>query len=263
MFVNLPLRQVSADSALLEMYFRKAIQPEIGLDSFGLDTLPAKWHRDFAARLADAGLACSVHLPFMDVRPASEDPLIRKASKDRLSKAMDVARIYGPDLMVGHPSLSEAYFEGSVERQRANSVETWGGLLGDWPEHPPLFLENTHDPDPDRIVALLTELDNPKIGVCFDVGHWHSFARGCERHDLGRWVEAFARFPMHLHLHDNNGSGDQHLGMGQGGIPWDQLSGFFDTYDLHPTATAEPHTPHAFEQTLVFLREHRLGRQIR
>ncbi|MFW5488809.1 MAG: sugar phosphate isomerase/epimerase family protein [Desulfovibrio sp.] len=263
MFINLPLRYARLDETLVDTFLSHSICPEIGLDADSLDQLPEQYHHDLAQRLRDAGLKCSVHLPFLELRPAAEDPFIREASRKRLEVGMRIARIYDPAHMVGHPSLQDVYFENSAELQRSNSCQTWGSLLDEWPGHPPLFLENTLETEPDLLVALLSVVQDKGVGVCFDIGHWNSFANGSKRKNLEEWIAAFAPFRMHLHLHDNNGESDQHLGMGQGTIPWDEFEQQLDKYDIHPTATGEPHTRDAFKHSAAFLQGHKLGARIK
>jgi sugar phosphate isomerase/epimerase len=93
-------------------------------------------------------------------------------------------------------------------------------------------------------------LETPDIGICFDIGHWHCFSaiRG-ERQDLDQWIDAFAPRLRHLHLHDNDGSYDAHLGLGQGTIPFDELLRALKARSLFPSTTFEPHTAKALAGT--------------
>ena len=66
---------------------------------------------------------------------------------------------------------------------------------------------------PDEMSWLLARVP-PAVGMCLDTGHAH----------LGRYIEAFidlagARL-LHVHLHDNHGTHDDHLIPGRGAIDW-------------------------------------------
>jgi sugar phosphate isomerase/epimerase len=53
------------------------------------------------------------------------------------------------------------------------------------------------------------------ISFCLDVGHTH----------LNRVLEEFlvSKGPLHVHLHDNNGSCDDHIAMGAGSIDFPRI----------------------------------------
>ena len=100
------------------------------------------------------------------------------------------------------------------EQWLAHSLETWGMVM-ERADGVPLFLENVFEPTPAQHVQVLRALGG-RAGACLDIGHWHAFADGARKADLADWLSALGAFPMHLHLHDNDGSADQHLGLGEG-----------------------------------------------
>ena len=68
-----------------------------------------------------------------------------------------------------------------------------------------------------ELAEFIDSFDIPYLGACFDTGHAHA---------VGNVLESFDQLSRHVvtaHLHDNDGSGDQHLMPGQGTIPWDAL----------------------------------------
>lgn len=258
-FVNLPVRRVWRDRSLLEALLARRLAPELGLDAIAIDHVPLDFHRRLADELAAAGLAVSIHLPFFDIQPGSLDDLVLAATRDRLRRAWELARLYAPRLMIGHASYTGLYVELYADWLE-RSADTWGALPALWPDHPPLYLENTHERDPKPLVELLTRLGRPgdaagrgRVGACFDVGHWFSFSGGSRLGDLERWLDALAPWLGHLHLHDNDGSGDQHLGLGQGAIPFAALAAGLTRRGLRPTRTLEPHTPEALDACLAWL----------
>lgn len=258
-FVNLPLRRVWRDRTLLDALLTRRLAPELGLDAIAIDHVPPEFHRRVAAELAEAGLAVSIHLPFFDIQPGSLDDLVLAATRDRLRRAWDLARLYAPRHLVGHAAYTGLYVE-LYPDWLDRSAETWLGLPAVWPDHPPLFLENTHERDPKPLVDLLTRLGRPgdaagqgRVGVCLDVGHWFSFSGGSRLGDLDRWLDALAPWLGHLHLHDNDGSADQHHGLGQGAIPFADLAAGLASRSLRPTRTLEPHTEEALEASLAWL----------
>ena len=58
----------------------------------------------------------------------------------------------------------------------------------------------------ERIVETVAKINSPYLGICFDTGHSNVFG-----HDLGEMVRLCAPYLKTLHIHDNDGSRDQHL----------------------------------------------------
>jgi hypothetical protein len=70
------------------------------------------------------------------------------------------------------------------------------------------------------------------------------------------WLTVLKGHIGHLHLHDNDGNADQHLGLGQGTIPWDELWAFVRHRAAPVSATFEPHTEDDFLITQAYLLAH-------
>lgn len=259
-FVNCNLRVADRRPELLDRHLRDRTPPELGLDPVLMEAKSPDWHRFMARRLDAANLARSLHLPFFDLQPGSADVLVRQATCDRLCQAMETAALYQPAHLVGHGAYDRFLYARSFPDWAKRAADTWARALAAWPEHPPLYLENTHETDPATVAGLVAALRSrlpdsqaARVGICFDVGHWHSFAAGRHRQNLDEWLAALAPYLGHLHLHDNDGSFDHHLGPGQGAIPFDSLFDLLDHHDLHPTATFEPHTDDAYARCLTFV----------
>ncbi len=256
-FVNLPLSWILADGQWLEWFIAEGLSPEFGFDEAGVEQ-PLPWHQGIGERLRAAGLSCSVHLPFMRLRPGSPDAAELRFTRERLNRAAELSRVYGAAHMVGHPAyIAERDGEaGSAETPERGWLErfceTWRPLpeLGGCP----LFLENIRDQSPRLLPGLVKALNLPpaQVGICFDAGHWHAFAGGKKKQDLPEWVKAHAPYIRHLHLHDNDGSDDQHLGLGKGDLPFELLLSELDAHGLRPSVTFEPHSGENFMDTAAW-----------
>jgi len=257
-YINLPLRWVHEQPAWTDWFVNGRIAPELGLDAESI-ALPDSWHRKIAAQFVDAGLSCAVHLPFWDVDPSDFDAQKAARARDALQRGAELALMYNARHMVGHPYYRTKHAEKIMDTWLESSCRIW-------PELPriagaPLFLENTYETSPDAITALVELLQEdaavgPGIGVCFDVGHWHSFGGKSTPEELDPWLDRFCPFSLHLHLHDNDGSSDQHLGMGTGGIPYDALWTKLDARKKRITATLEPHNTEAFAASIAWMDAH-------
>lgn len=260
LFTNLPLRYLYDTPAYGELFMRQNLNPELGLDALALERIPQSWHLDTASMFRHAGLGCAAHLPFMDLHPGSADPRARQLCEDRLRQAIDIAQIYQPAHYVAHLDFVEWMAGTRREDWLEKSLTTWNAVLSHL-EPTPLFLENVCEQEPRPLLAVLEGLAG-KARMCFDLGHWHSFGQGHARGNLEEWLTELGPWIGHLHLHDNDGSADQHRGLGCGGIAWLCVEHFLRTRP-HISATLEPHTLDDFQATQNYLAAHpELGQAI-
>ena len=252
-FVNLPLRYIAEDPGYLDLFIERGLQPELGVDAWSLDHLPPDWHEEVSRSFRERGLGCSMHLPFYDLQPGSQDVLILEATRKRLTQAVRLARTYAPAQLIAHIGYDRLLSRLDREGWEERSAHTWRTVLGAWPGHPPLFLENVFEDDPVWVAAYLSRLVDAGAGLCLDIGHWHSFGGGARRGNPQEWIELFGTVPLHLHLHDNHGTEDEHLGLGAGSIPLERLFEGIRRAGLRPTVTFEPHTREDLETTVEYL----------
>lgn len=255
-FVNLPLRYIDRDRHYLDYFLEHRLCPELGLDVVAMDSLSPDWHNAVAETLRSAGLACSIHLPFFDLQPGSLDNFILDATRRRLALARTIVRVYEPSHLIAHAGFSDIYMEFNKEWV-SRSIETWSQFLADWPDHPPLFLENVYEEDPAPLLHLFEKFDASNAGICFDTGHWHCFSQGSILKNIRTWLQELRPYIRHLHLHDNEGSFDQHLGLGRGKIPWEEFFALLNEFQMRPSITLEPHTQVDIEHSLAFISAHK------
>lgn len=246
-YVNLPLSWIRKAPKWLDIFAQHGLHPELGLDEMALG-LPLSWHKKTAAQLEKLGMRRVSHLPFFLPGIGSANRAEFEAARSMLLRGAELAAIYGAQHMVGHPCFnpsnakagSDKNWPEPDERWLERSARLWKDVLAASPAR--LFLENTtHDLSPLPVLRLLERLPEG-AAMCFDLGHWYAFAHGAERHNLEQWVAACAPRIGHLHLHDNHGNADEHLGIGQGSIPFEQLFPLLKLHHAHTSVTLEPHT---------------------
>lgn len=251
LFTNLPLRYIADEPRYTELFLSHGLNPELGLDAMALDRFEPAWHRRTARVFHQAGLTCAVHLPFFDLHPGSLDRLARQACLDRLAQAVDMAGNYEPAHFIAHLDYNPITYAHFETQWLEHAVATWDHLLAT-SGRTPLYLENVFEQGPGQLRAVLAALGG-RARACLDLGHWHCFAGGVVRRNLGEWLQALGPHLGHLHLHDNDGSADQHLGLGLGRIPWDELWDFLATEKAPVGATLEPHTEADFLASRQYL----------
>jgi sugar phosphate isomerase/epimerase len=94
--------------------------------------------------------------------------------------------------------------------------------------------------------------------MCLDIGHWHHYAMGRHWGNLSDWLEMCGDRVEHLHIHDNDGGGDQHLGLGEGAIDLPETWNLLATAIQEPSFTLENHRLEGLLQSVAYLEEHPL-----
>lgn len=246
-FVSVPFLRLKQD---LEQIVEQGIQPEIGLEG---TLLYAESEEDFAfvaEVLQSAGLRCTLHAPFFELYPGSLDPYIRRLSRYKLQKAFDLIDIFKPASVVCHLGF-EANKHGYKEEEWFKySLEAWQQFL-DFAalRQTPFMLENTYEQSPQQLKRILAALDSPYAGFCLDVGHVMAFAKSRWQD----WLPEMSPWLGQLHLHDNNGESDHHLGLGEGNFDFEDFFAYLNRQKLHPLVTLEAHHAGGMETGFRFM----------
>lgn len=249
--VNIPFSWLmDPDADWLELFVQNRIQPEIGLDAKSLDSYGPKDFLHAARRFAEAGSRITLHGPFMDLSPGSPDPQILAVTRKRLDQALAAAKIFSPKTMVCHAGYDPTRYGFIQEEWYLCAAKTWnvyGKALADIGVG--LMLENVYEPRPQYLVQLFEKLDPKAIGCCLDVGHLHAFGNIA----FSEWIKELGPYIGQLHLHDNHGHEDEHLGMGMGSIDFSPLHKWLLSQKSKPVITLEPHQKENLSDSLLFL----------
>ena len=159
------------------------------------------------------GVECiSLHAPYAELFPCAVDPKAREMARGRLRRAGKVCVKLGARRMIAHTGcMPQVYFP---EWYIPKSIEFWRELLREMPGEFELLLENVLDPNPSELKAILDGVNDPRLGVCLDVGHVNVHSPfGVEF-----WIETLGTRIRHVHLHNNDGEHDSHDELSAGGI---------------------------------------------
>jgi sugar phosphate isomerase/epimerase len=167
-----------------------------------------KAHRDAVGGL----LPISLHGPFADLCPGSFDPMVREVARNRFELAYRTAhslRVTDIVLHHGHvPGFSPP------ERWLPRWVAFWREFL-QGKSGVRFHIENVVDRGPRLLSDVVRELGHPDVDICLDIGHAHCYSNTPVR----SWIEELGPWIGYVHLHDNRGVDDEHLGLGQGTLP--------------------------------------------
>jgi sugar phosphate isomerase/epimerase len=240
---------------LMPMVIREGINPEISFNHLDLDRFQMTDFREAADRLSDKGLSVTFHAPFLDLRPGAIDPKIRQVTVERLSRVFELVPLFRPRSIVCHPSFDEKYYISCEEQWIANSVETWNSLIGYVQgTETVITMENVYERGPHQLQPFFDAIRSPHVLFCFDTGHANAF--GSAPHQ--EWMEVLGDRLGQIHIHDNDGTTDQHLPVGEGNFPFRELLAWVRYRKLKPILTVEAHSEKSLRRMLENIRTMKL-----
>lgn len=185
-----------------------------------------------------AGISRRVlHGPFNELFPCAIDPKARELARYRYRQAIALARRYGAEKVVIHGAyVPRLYFP---EWYEAQSIRFWREFVREIPEGMTVCLENVLEPEPRMLVKVVQAVNDARLGLCLDVGHANAYSRI----PVTQWLEESAGVLRHLHIHNNDGTGDTHSPLYEGSIPIKALMG--RAWQLCPEVTATLELSHS------------------
>jgi sugar phosphate isomerase/epimerase len=174
--------------------------------------------KEVAEIAASTGLALSVHAPYSDLNLASLNYPIWRESVRQVLACIDGAADFADRVTVhpGYLSPMGKLLPDKVWNLQKSALAEIGKYASDRGVR--VFLENMGGLKevlcrfPGEILGMIDGVEN--IGFTLDIGHAHT---------VGQVQEFLGVLPQvdHMHIHDNHGTADQHLALGDGTIPWE------------------------------------------
>lgn len=170
--------------------------------------------------IAEYSLPVSVHAPFSDLNPASINLPIWRETVNQLGITIDRAAEL-TDTVVIHPgylspvSRYDTTLAWQYHKQACRELGRRGESVGvracleNMPNLDDFFCREPYELD-----GLV---DGTAMGVTFDVGHANT------NNNLNDFCKIILKNAYHMHIHDNHGSRDEHLPLGEGSINWDKI----------------------------------------
>jgi sugar phosphate isomerase/epimerase len=110
------------------------------------------------------------------------------------------------------------------------SILFWKEFLKDDPGVQ-IVLENVLEETPDMLLDVVKGVDDPRLRLCLDIGHANAYSQV----PVMDWLKMWAPYISHFHIHNNDGSEDQHHALAEGSIPVKDL--LIRSEQLCPDAT--------------------------
>lgn len=190
----------------------------------------------------------NLHGPFLDLNPASYDSKIEAASQERFQLTYEIAQKLNADRIIYHSCfLPNVYFiEGWADRM----AEFWNRFLEDKDDSIKICMENVLEIEYLPVYDVAQKVDHPAFSICLDVGHAHCYSK----YGIDEWINMLGDKIGHVHLHDNDGSWDQHLALGKGSIDWKMVFSLLERYGID-SYTIENQKAERYYETFDFLSE--------
>ncbi|MBW2678075.1 MAG: sugar phosphate isomerase/epimerase [Deltaproteobacteria bacterium] len=247
--VNIPFRMLV--ESYLNLFTVNRINPEIGIDADALENFDRSKFTEIADTLSVYRPRITLHGPFIDLSAGSKDPRIRSVTRLRLEQLLELVPIFKPVTVVCHAGYDAKRYAFFKEEWIQNSLDVWSWFaeqLNKQGAH--LMLENVYEHDPSEMLVLLNELKSKHVGLCLDTGHLWSFGKSTTT----VWLDALGEYIGQFHLHDNDGTFDQHLGMGSGNIDFEPVWQYIKSRKSDPPViTLEPHQKEDLLKSLAYL----------
>ena len=225
---------------------------------FGLEIAEfcTAWNIDRRFELTDSrvqeslqGISNSIlHAPSNELFPCAIDEKARELAAYRYRQAIDLAKRYGSKKVVIHGGYHPwMYYPVWYVGQ---SVSFWKDFLKEDPGVE-IVLENVLETQPDLILEILEGVDDPRLRMCFDVGHINAYSYI----PIMDWLETCAPWIGHIHVNNNDGRQDLHQGLQDGIIPMKELLQRIESLCQEATITLEMTQT---KSSLEWLREKRV-----
>ncbi len=170
------------------------------------------------------GLTYTLHAPFANINIAAPAKDMRKFILKRLEKSIIFAQRLECNIMVFHPGLRTGiswFYPGMDRKINIASVQKLHELSRKHGVE--IAIENV----PGQYGFLVASVEQfssffhelgEDMGLVLDVGHSNLHGQ------THAFVETFHKRIVHVHVHDNDGKHDLHLGIGDGTVDWQQFA---------------------------------------
>ena len=231
----------------LDFLVERRLNPEIFLSAEMLEALVPEQVQAVAAALTANGLTATIHAPFIDLNPGSDEQLLREATRLRFRQVAEVARIIKPRVMVFHPGYDRWRYGERQESWLRHSIPLWYEILDLTVDSGcTIAVENIFEEEPSTLVALIEAIDSPRFRHCFDTGHWNLF----HKVSMEEWFSALGPHIVETHIHDNAGTKDDHAPIGDGTIDFGTFFTLLARYAPDVVWTIEAHSREKLERAL-------------
>ena len=150
--------------------------------------------------------------PYIDLNPGSPEPASRALAVEKVRAALCFAAEIGAEEVVFLSTFLpfiglQSYEQDWIE----NSIRSWRSILQDC-QGVRISLCNTFEFTPEPLLAVVEAIDDPRLGMAFDVGHCLVWGKL----EPAGWYRRIRKYCRVVYLHSNDGNLDTHLSIRSG-----------------------------------------------
>ncbi|MCD4655046.1 sugar phosphate isomerase/epimerase [bacterium] len=167
----------------------------------------------------------AVHGPFIGINYCHDDYLMRDAVRIRLDMIYSVVKKLRAETLVLHSGLhSDVRKFGIYEEWIILTAKFWKEEVKRYADMGvKIVMENIVDDTPEFLRRVHDTVDHPNFKLCLDTGHVNVWSES----GMDEWLAGLGNRISHIHVHNNDGLTDQHLGLDQGTLDLKTLMGRF------------------------------------
>ncbi len=242
--INIPYSEIGDYLHLLKKH---KFNLEIYFSGNDIDTLSISSIKRLK-KILDYNPSLSIHAPYMDLSPGAVDSEIRKVTEKRYINTTEIAKELHAKTIVFHSGYEKWKYALHVDIWLRESIRTWEKILHELSDSSiKIAIENVFEDDPSNLTLLTKSIDMEHFGLCFDTGHFNLFSKV----SLIEWLNETKESIVELHLHDNDGTSDEHKAIGNGTFPFKAL--FDEIKGIDCLYTIEGHSSEDVMKSLEYI----------
>ncbi|MGA1846828.1 TIM barrel protein [Deferribacter abyssi] len=156
----------------------------------------------------------TVHLPFFDIHLGSKNRYISEVSYQILLNSIIKVKCLDVDNVVMHHNYIPYYYAFMEDEFVERFSEKMISILEKTNPSFTISLENVFEENPDIIIKILKKINDSRMGVCFDFGHFNLFSKVT----LEYWINKLKGYIFEYHIHNNFGVRDDHNSIDNGSL---------------------------------------------
>ena len=186
------------------------------------------------------------HAPFADLCLASAAEKIVEATKFYFDYAYKAAvELDAKRITVHHGYVpGTSYLPNWIKR----AVAFWKGYLVD--KQIAFDMENLLEYTGDPLKTIIDEVNDERLGLNLDIGHAYCNSKA----SVVEWIKLLGERIKYVHLHDNHGESDEHLGLAKGNMNVVEVLNALNEYAPNAVWALECKLED-MEESLIFLQQ--------
>ncbi len=193
----------------------------------------------------------SMHAHYIDIKPGSSDSMIRDVAKHRFNQAYDISIKLDIQHIVLHNNYRPEPEASPWSNWLKRSQEFWDTFFKDKSTAIQFHIENVREFEPGMLTDVVSMINKPNVDINLDIGHTHCYSKI----PTVKWIESLGNQIGYVHLHDNHGERDEHIGLGQGSLPMEDVCHALLEYAPNAIWSIEAYGKDRNE-SLIWLHEH-------